>query len=357
MPDFYELDFLHVESDKGGDAITMRYKINESDYIHIVDGGYQKDGEKIVSHINKYYGNSTYINNIVLTHQDNDHAGGLRQVLEDFEIGVFWMLRPWLYAKELLPSFKRFTTVEGLIKRLKEVYPNIAALEQIAEEKGIEIKEPFQGTKIGAFTVLSPTKEKYLELIINSEKTPDVKNESLSLDSFFSTIKEGLNLIKAIWGQESFPEEGTSCENEMSIIQYANICGHKILLTGDAGREALDIAEKYARKIGVNLPGIDKFQVPHHGSRHNISSEILDNWLGTKINYKLQEGEETFTALISASDKDDKHPRNSVVRALIHRGGRVIATKGKDFCTSKNANSRDGWVAISSLPYPDQTEG
>ncbi len=279
MSDYYELDFLDVESDKGGDAITLRYRENNIEHIHVTDGGYQKDGEKIVNYIKKYYDNPSKIDNVILTHQDDDHAGGLRELFEAFSVGTLWMLRPWLYSEELLPYFKRFTTIEGLTKRLKEVYSNISALEDIAQEKGVIIKEPFQGNKIGAFTVLSPTKEKYLELIINSDKTPDSTQENIILDSFFSSMKEGINYIRAIWGLETFPDTGTSCENEMSVIQYADLCNHKILLTGDAGREALDLAAEYAPYVGLKLPGIDKFQVPHHGSRHNVSSEILDKWV------------------------------------------------------------------------------
>jgi hypothetical protein len=356
MSDYYELDFLDVESDKGGDAITLRYKIGDEVFIHVIDGGYQSTGELIVEHINKYYDNPGYIDNVVLTHQDNDHAGGLRKILEEFKIGSLWMLRPWLYAEEIIGSFSRFKSVENLIERLKEVYSNIAALEEIANEKGIKIKEPFQGARIGVFSVLSPTKKQYLDLVINSEKTPDVKEESMSLDSFFSSLKEGVKFIPSLWGKEVFPEDGTSCENEMSIVQYASIADHKILLTGDAGRQALDVAANYAPVIGISLPGIDKFQVPHHGSRHNVSTEILDRWLGKKLETKLDAGNELFRALISASSNDENHPRKAVVRALIHRGAKVVATKGKGFCTGNNAPQRAGWSAITPLDYPEDQE-
>ena len=44
--------------------------------------------------------------------------------------------------------------------------------------------------------------------------------------------------MKSLWGNEVFSEEETSAENEMSVVQYAKLCGKKILLTGDAGRTA-----------------------------------------------------------------------------------------------------------------------
>jgi len=39
MTDFFEIDFLDVESKKSGDAVPMRYSINGIQRIHIRDGG------------------------------------------------------------------------------------------------------------------------------------------------------------------------------------------------------------------------------------------------------------------------------------------------------------------------------
>ncbi len=80
---------------------------------------------------------------------------------------------------------------------------------------------------------------------------------------------------------------------------------------------------------------IDRFQVPHHGGRHNVSTELLDQLLGERK--KVQGGKATFTAVISAAEADENHPRKSVVRAMHHRGAHVISTEGSDKRTAKNA--------------------
>jgi glyoxylase-like metal-dependent hydrolase (beta-lactamase superfamily II) len=113
LANFFEVDFLDVEAKSSGDAICVRYELNGLTYIHVVDGGYQSTGEKVVNFINKHYGSPKRIDHVVATHNDGDHAGGPQKVLEDFEVGALWMLRPWAYAAELLPWFKRFTTVDG----------------------------------------------------------------------------------------------------------------------------------------------------------------------------------------------------------------------------------------------------
>lgn len=359
MTDYFEIDFMDVEAAKSGDAIPLRYQLNGVATIHVVDGGFTDTGTSIVKHVKQYYGNPTRIDRVVVTHPDADHTCGLQTVLEEFQIGELWMLRPWLYAGELLDRFEHYTSAENLAKRLKECYPYIASLEQIATKRGIPIREPFQGATIGAFTVMAPNKSRYLDLIVASEKTPESTEETskgLLGELFKEAVAKVAAFIKAAWGHEVFSPSETSAENEMSVVQYAMLCGERILLTGDAGRAALTEAAAFAPNVGLALPGIDRFQVPHHGSRRNVSTEVLDTWLGPRLLAKLEKGQEKFTALISSARADKDHPRKSVVRAFIHRGAKVISTEGKTVRTSRNAPNRDGWVTVEPAVYPEEQE-
>lgn len=358
MAEYFEIDFLDVESKRSGDAITIRYELDNLTYVHVVDGGFHATGESVVNHIRKHYPGTNYIDNVVVTHPDGDHAGGLRTVLEEFEIGALWMLKPWDYADELIDRFGRFSNVENLKRRLRELYPNINALEDIAIEKGIRMFEPFQGASIGEFTTLSPTKEHYLNKIVDSDKTPEatkIQEEDRQEEyGLFGLIKAVATYIKSLWGDENFSREDTSAENEMSVIQYAELCGQKVLLTGDAGRTGMSIAADYLIARGVPLPGIDKFQVPHHGSRRNLSTELLDRWLGPKLVDRPENGK--FSAIISSAKADKDHPRKAVIRACIHRGANVATTEGRALCWSKNAPDREGWSTTTPLAYPEDQE-
>jgi len=239
MDDFFEIDFLDVEAKSSGDAIPCRYSVGGVMFIHVTDGGFQSTGDTLVEHINKYYDSPSFIDNVVVTHPDGDHAGGIRSLFEEFEIGSLWMLRPWEYAEELIDRFSRFTSVDGLRKRLKELYPNLVALEELADENGVEICEPFQGAGIGHFTVMAPTKASYLDLVVESDKTPEATKQaeaSLVMKALAAIGNGMMTSVRALWGQESFPEDDTSDENNMSVVQYATLCGKTILLTGDAGR-------------------------------------------------------------------------------------------------------------------------
>lgn len=354
--DFYEIDFLAVEAKKSGDAIGIRFRLNDIVSVHVVDAGYDATGKSLSAHIKEHY-DVKVIDNVVVTHPDGDHAAGIKNILEDYDVGAVWMLRPWLYSSELLPRFSRFTSVDNLTKRLKEVYPNIAEIERIANEKKIPILDPFQGQKIGSFNVLAPSRERYLDLVVDSERTPESASESKAT-GFKEAVEKAatkvLNLVKAAWGSEVFSTQETSAENEMSVVQYADILGHKVMLTGDAGRAALAEAIAYAPKVGLQLPGLNRFQVPHHGSRRNVSTELLDQILGPVLKGKAVS--KNFDAYISSAKEDKDHPRKAVIRAMIHRGGEVMATEGRTIRTGKNAPERKGWVPVTPISYPEDQE-
>ncbi len=354
MQDFYEIDFLNVRAQKSGDAITIRYCVNDEIKIHVVDGGFQCTGDHLVTHLRTYYNNINTIDHVVVTHTDADHTGSIKRLLEEFYVKELWMHRPWLYSEDLLNKFKRFTTVEGLTKRFKEQYANIAELEEVAKKNNTLIRSPFQGSRIGEFTVLAPSQERYLDLLVESDKTPEAVVEDYQPKGLAALVGKVIQFIKSVWGQESFPSEDTSPENNMSVIQYANICGKKILLTGDAGRAALYEAACYAPYAKLNLPGIDVFQVPHHGSRHNVCSATLDGWLGEKQSSSSEEA--FFTAVISASEEDKDHPRKVVVRALMHRGAKVLTTEKESIVCRQNIPLRPGWSVATPQAYPDETE-
>jgi hypothetical protein len=357
MADFFEIDFLDVESAKSGDAITVRYEQAGRTSIHVIDGGFQDTGAKVVDHVKQHYNNPTYIDHVVATHSDGDHSGGLRTVLESFLVGVLLINRPWIYAETLLPWFPSYASADRLAARLRDVYSNLAALEDIALRKGVQIAAPFQGANIGAFAVMAPNGTRFIQLVLDSDRTPEsispATQQALG-EAVAGLLAKAKKLVKHLWGHEVFSPNETSAENEMSVIQYANLCNQKIMLTGDSGRGALADAIQFAPQIQVALPGIHRFQVPHHGSRRNVSTETLDQILGQRV---PQGAPKTFSGFCSAAAMDQDHPRKSVQRAIIHRGGHFYPTKGKSLRSSGGAApARPGWTSVTSADYPEDQE-
>lgn len=355
MADYFEIDFLGVETAKSGDAITLRYSVNGATGVHVVDGGYVDTGDQIIEHLKKYYA-TTVIDNVILTHPDRDHANGLRKVLEQCTVKNLWINRPWIYADRLIDRFENYESVVALRKKLRSIYDATAMLEDIAVAKGIPIHAPIQGQNIGPFLVMAPTIERYLDLIVESDKTPEAVEESVldnAVKGLLGVFKAAATYITSLWGEEYFPPGPTSRENEMSVVQAAILNGKSILLTGDAGREALQEVVDYAPVVGLALPGVNYFQVPHHGGRHNVSTEILDQIVGLRLAQKPTQF--TWSAICSSAKADEDHPRKSVVRAMLHRGAHFAATEGKTIGFSEGI-TREGWYPVPQTDYPEEQE-
>lgn len=356
MSDWFEVDFLGVETAKSGDAITVRYNVGGVTTIHVVDGGFIDTGAQIIEHLRTHYKTIT-VDHVVLTHSDQDHANGLRAVLEECEVGRLWMNRPWLHAAELLPSFPTYTSVDALERKLRGEYSGPLALEEIAMARGIPISDAFEGAIIGQFTVLTPSKARYLRLLTESEKTPVTEARQgffkAAADSVVRAATAVANMLRAAWGEEVFPASDTSSENEMSVVQYAYVNGKRVLLTGDSGREGLTAAANYLESRGVPLPGIWCFQVPHHGGRHNVNTEVLDRWAGPRLP-QLPETT-TWNAVCSSAKADTHHPKMAVKRAFMHRGAHWAETEGRTVHVGTGIK-REGWTSIPQAMYPSEQE-
>jgi beta-lactamase superfamily II metal-dependent hydrolase len=355
----YEVDFLPVgKGDKSGDAIVLRYG-EQGDYkVMVVDGGTKESGQKLVDHIKSHYG-TTHVDYLVNTHPDSDHASGLEVVLEQLTVGEVWVHRPWEYAEEIRNWFKdgRITD-ESLAARLRDLLSHAYRLEELAVQKGVPVYEPYAGAKVGDFYVLSPTKDWYLDLVPQFNKTPAAHSASMveAMKSFGARAPEKLAAwADEHWHIETLSEDGeTSYENESSVILYGNLDGRGVLLTGDAGIQALGKATDYATELGFDLISCRFIQVPHHGSRNNVSPSILDRLVGPKV---VEGVAPTKTAFVSASKDSEVHPRKVVTNAFLRRGANVHQTKGESKRHSHNMPKREGWTASTPIPFHSQVEG
>lgn len=349
----YEIDFLPVgNGNSSGDAIVVRYGEPGNYKIMVVDGGSKDSGQALVDHIKIYFG-TTYVNYVVNTHPDKDHASGLSVVLNELDVGELWLHRPWNHTKEIIDHFHDGRiTEESLARRFKEDgFPYAHALEEIAIKKGIPIYEPYQGSAIGVFYVISPSKDWYLhDLIPDFNKTPQKKEAS---DSLLKSFAESVKRVFENMDIETLKENvSTSSDNESSVILYAKLNEHGILLTGDAGTKALNHAYDYAILRNVNISEKLKFiQIPHHGSRNNVAPSILDKILGKKGQSVNK------VAFVSAGKDSTTHPRKVVTNAFIRRGCDVVVTQAQSISQPHDMPSKHGWVSVVPLSLSSEVEG
>ncbi|WP_175948828.1 ComEC/Rec2 family competence protein [Burkholderia pyrrocinia] len=349
----FEIDVLAVgDGEKNGDAIALRFGTPGNLKVMVYDGGTKDSGKALVELIRTHY-KTERVDYVVNSHPDRDHASGLSVVLEELEVGELWMHQPWNYSSEILQYFHdgRITN-DSLAARLQEKMAAAYELEQLAEEKGITVCEPFAGATIGGyFRVLSPARDWYVQTLIPEfQKSPELKKAMAAeaMDGFGTILKglvaKALDWIDEKWEVETLRENvSTSAENESSVVLFGSIGGKGILLTGDAGVRALDAAAAFAESQSIDLPTRVTFaQVPHHGSRHNVSTSVLDRILGKRGN---QADAPRRTAIASVGKECETHPRLAVVNAFVRRGFRVLKTKGTSRRHHFNAPDREGWTA------------
>lgn len=361
MNESYEIDFLPVgNGERSGDAICMRYGTPGNYKVLVYDGGTKESGAKLVEHIRQHYGTS-HVDYVVCSHPDGDHASGLSVVLENLTVGELWMHRPWEYSADICHYFKdgRITD-ESLAERLKDKMAAAYALEELALEKGIPLHEPFRGAVIGAFHVMSPSKDWYVHTLIpDFAKSPEKKQAADVYESIlklYASAKDAVAGIAESWGYETLREDvSTSAENESSVVLYGVIADRGILLTGDAGVQALSATATYAETHGVSLPNTLKFaQVPHHGSRNNVSPSVLDRLIGPKTHSPVSNTQ--LTTFASAAKGSETHPRKMVVNGFLRRGAAVMITKGRSLRHHHHMGARSGWDAVPSLPFFQEVE-
>ena len=112
----YEIDFIGINKEgKDADAICFRYfNGNDNKYhIGIYDGGTNDYGIEMKDHIKKYYKQNSekiVIDFVVCSHSDLDHASGLTEILNEFEVKKVYVNLPWLYVDELYENIWTFKT-------------------------------------------------------------------------------------------------------------------------------------------------------------------------------------------------------------------------------------------------------
>jgi hypothetical protein len=148
--------------------------------------------------VETHFGRDWFINHMVVSHADNDHCAGLVGVMERFEVKHLWMNRPWLYVDDVIEKFHANYSRKGLICDIREKHDYLVCLEDLALARGTRIHEVFQGTIIGAFTVLAPSRARYIRLIPDLDKTPTSYGEDSTglaglFTKAFEAVKEWAN--------------------------------------------------------------------------------------------------------------------------------------------------------------------
>ena len=359
----FEIDFLPVgEKSKSGDAICMRWgNLHDPDKqsVMVVDGGFAENADDIINHIREYY-HTTYIDYAVVSHPHADHIGGIKKILEYSEekkvqIGRLWIHNPCNHID--LDKFKRDNLKTGMVH--KAITENLAAVTEIlkiAADNDIDVYEPFasmQPIDLGYGVVgyvLGPTENYYKKMLASFSATPSTGEQTKG-----DRVNYTGGVVDA--NKKRLTNEGnTSAENESSVILCLKLPhGEIVLLTGDAGIEAIELALKRAKENELNVPSnIRVFKVPHHGSIQNLGEKVLNEILGAPSDAANRKSALAFILVSKHPEKG--HPDKVVTNNIWTRNCKPYKTGGCTLFYSIGDYVDRGWTTVNPIEKYDKVD-
>ncbi len=311
-----EVDMLSL-----GNADCILVSFWSGFFVHrvLIDGGSKGDAPAVRGFL-RGLGIDT-IDDVLSTHLHDDHSGGLIELLSDetLKFGKVWCQVPhwhvgsmdkvWVALKAAEPSDEA-ASIRKSLKTVADIY-------SIAKKRGIPHEEPFKGKRLGNLGICSPTEEFYNGLAAEITDVERIKAEDAAQSRYdIQTALEEV-MFKGIAGDSSFEsslltDPHTTPENESSAVAGTAHAGKVFLFTSDAGTSALtNVLRDY------KVRGLHWMQIPHHGSRRNITKTLIEAFAPT-------------TTFVSA-EGSKKHPRRAVVNVSETRRNcrsRLLSTNG-----------------------------
>ena len=239
----------------------------------LIDGG--NETTFLFHQIDEIYTKGESLDLIIITHHDEDHILGIRELLKEAKKERFG--NPKTFIKKVLfnsprkilglpipmndnlLSYKQACEVENLITELELDW-------EICTEESASIK--FGNTLLSFLSPISTDITKY----------SNHKGAYLSSDD---RCDWNSNINDLVVNMDDDDLDST-LPNQTSIVILLEHKSKKTLLTGDVTPKRLNaILSSYLAKIGAKCVHFDYIKLPHHGSYRSLSNDLL-----SKINCK-----------------------------------------------------------------------
>ena len=327
----YEFEVLKLGN---ADAIFIRHYINNTPYVVLIDAGNINDWKTVKAHLIKYYSTNT-IDLAVCTHPDGDHLGGFFGLLEDKSISVkeFWLIDPAHYLNE--DDIKHYTTEEGARKAVRKIFNNPSdesknLIDILLSNESIQTFSVKSGDKhdLLPIQVVAPTNDYYGEVVKKMVAEYNVKvYEEADTSVYDDAEKQSIETAKT--SLDSCEDDSSPYNQSSIVLLYEPENSKKILFAGDATCASLvNMIKEYP-----DICDIELLKVPHHGSKHNLSTMIIDH-LKPKTSYISAKGSK-------------KHPSIAVVNYLSKYGNVFSTHKCNSFIHRANEISRENSITLS----------
>ena len=335
----FSIDMLDLGN---ADCQIIWIKTNRQDFVTIIDGGNPKDATTVIAHYEKYIQPHVPEDCPILminTHPHKDHIGGLTEIVHYFknQIVQFYYNDPTLYIDEVrmanIQKLNEFILYSNRsVKRIMESLKDVDDLKTVLNRYNIITSEAFSNTPLNhnLFEIVGPSKEFYLKQLNNFTDVESPKFMSLNTqkESEVNEIEEELIPCKGL-----DEKNDSSAENLTSVlIKFTDSSGRKYLFTADAGIDSFESA----LQNGYNIKNLHICQLPHHGSRRNMSTNWVSNFNPNQF-------------WVSANGSA-KHPRKAVISCIkknlpncsvysTHSGGTIHIISTSNLFPKRNWNT------------------
>lgn len=339
----FTIDFIDVGD---GDAIIVWARdANVKDIVFFIDGGDTGCGQKVVDHYRQYIEPhllQKHLIGFVNSHPHADHINGLLEILDllgdKIQFAIYNDPVECITTEHREKIKKAYLAKEDEdITHLYEEFQDIEKLNLFCKKYNVSRYKALAGMNIywgNAFKILSPSEDFYVNLVqhfsdIEFLKSVEFKKLKLSANTSISEELAPCEVVDEV--NDTSPENLTS-----TVIQLTDGAGNKYILTGDAGVDAFD----YMESEGFTTANIRLVQLPHHGSRRNISSQ----WIA-KFNPNFY---------VASAAGNNKHPRRALINCVKRNLGncRVYSTHNSGtltYCTDSSVFPIRGWISATPL--------
>lgn len=306
---------IHVLDVGSADAVLIVYRDGAYQHTTLIDAATRQHTDQLIAACWAYAGG--VVDLLVLTHPDGDHLGGVDDLVSRVEVRSVLADDPQLVFQQ----YGR--RLENAERPIRERVDCLRAGAEVVEKLGVgrPVWTPQPGFRPAPHVVvLGPADRFWWACMAGRVPQP------LDLDSppWAPSLDAQIDV-----------DDDASPINQSSAIIGVEFSGRRFLFTGDAGQAALlDVARYWP-----GIAAVDWLQVPHHGSRHNLSSGLIR---------KLRPS----VAVVSADAGDDDHPHPGVIRGFNAVGTQVHGTRGREFAWWSDGVLRPGFVRAQPIIAP-----
>ncbi len=269
---------VHMLRARNGDAFVIQHKDSKGKAHNlIIDGGpagaYKNELKQLLETVNK-----EGIDAVILTHADDDHIGGILKFFsqtQTLNVGKVYYNSARLLACKLGIEADKKNELLLDMSDVNHSYRQMVSLEDVLCQKGIDkntnlICDDSQNIKIGdiELEILSPTKEQLKKLGRKWEREQYLETDN------GGKLSDHKKKIRDLWDNLEQPEN--TITNDSSIAFLLKYKQDIILFMGDANPETIQNALANRGYKIDNKIRLSYMKLSHHGSRHNITTELLD---------------------------------------------------------------------------------